>query len=167
MSMGSGKTKVRGKKAHATKRPPANLIVRLAGKTDETPLSFFFDTLLRNDYFMRRGQLRDILRSDYHRVWVAEIDDVLVGVAITTRGSRLINVLVHPAYRGLGIGRALVCGSGAREVRAKVDMSTGDPRAFYRALGFVARGRTAGKEHIELMQQPKSSRGGGAAQRSA
>ena len=43
----------------------------------------------------------------------AEIERVLVGIAVTTRGTRLVNALVHPAYRGLGVGRALVDSSGA------------------------------------------------------
>ncbi|MCH8806413.1 MAG: hypothetical protein IH986_10030 [Planctomycetes bacterium] len=68
-----------------------------AEASDEIPLGFFFDTVLRKDYFVRRGQLNDILNGKYHQVHVAEIDTVPVGVAITTRGSRLVNALVHPA----------------------------------------------------------------------
>jgi GNAT superfamily N-acetyltransferase len=132
---------------------PARLHLRPAGARDAAPLGFFFDTCLRKDYFLRRGQLEDLLRSIYHRVYIAEIDRVLVGVAIVTRGTRLVNALVHPAYRGLGIGRALVCGSGVEEVRVKLDMSTGDPRGFYRALGFGAAERVPGKDHIAIMRR--------------
>ncbi len=127
------------------------LVLRKAMPSDLAPLEFFFDTALRRDYFVRRGQLADLLKSERHEVYVAEIDLVLVGVAITTRGARLVNALVHPAYRGLGIGRELVGASGAREVRAKVDMSTGDPRGFYRSLGFAATGERNRKGNIELM----------------
>jgi len=131
---------------------PVALTVRPALTSDGAPLSFFFDTVLRRDYFMRRGQLADMLRSPYHTVWVAEIDNILVGVAVTTRGTRLVNALVHPAYRGLGIGRALVRCSGAREVRAKLDMSSGDPRPFYAALGFRGTGETNDKGNVEIMR---------------
>jgi len=131
----------------------ARLHVRPAGKTDFTPLIFFFDTVLRRDYFMKRGQLEDILTSDRHGVFVAELDDVLVGVAILTRGARLVNVLVHPSYRALGIGRALIEQSAAREVRVKLDMSTGDPRGFYDRLGFSGTGQRNGKGNIELMRR--------------
>lgn len=129
------------------------LRLRAAGVQDGPALGFFFDTALRNDYFLRRGQLDEMLRGPHHQVFVAEIERVLVGVAVTTRGTRLVNVLVHPAYRGLGIGRALVGYSGAREVRAKVDQSTGDPRPFYAGLGFEATGERNIKGNIELMRR--------------
>lgn len=133
-------------------RTPARLTTRPAGQCDLVPLSFFFDTALRKDYFLRRGQLADMLKNKHHNIFVAEIDCVLVGVAITSAGSRLINALVHPAYRGLGIGRALVEQSGATEVRAKLDMSSGDPRGFYQSMGFSATGKTNTKGNIELMK---------------
>jgi len=143
---------------HAAADLPATLTVRRSTPGDLVPLSFFFDTVLRKDYFVRRGQLEDILTGKHHEVYVAEIDAVLVGVAILTRGSRLVNALVHPGYRGLGIGKELVDTSGATEVRAKIDMSTGDPRGFYRGLGFRSTGQRNGKGNIELMKRAKSSR---------
>lgn len=136
---------------------PAKLTVRPASTRDAVPLGFFFDTVLRKDYFMRRGQLAEMLRSARHQVFIAEIDAILVGVAITTRGTRLVNALVHPGYRGLGIGRALIDQTGATEVRAKRNMSTGDPRGFYAALGFRPVGRTNDKSHIELMRRSEST----------
>lgn len=153
-------------KADAAGAGRVELMVRPAQANDAGPLRFFFDTLLRKDYFLRRGQLDDMLASPRHRVYVAEIDCVLVGAAITTCGTRLVNALVHPAYRGLGIGRALVHASGATEVRAKVNMSGGDPRPFYRALGFRATGEASGNENIAVMRRAgggeRRSAGGGA-----
>ncbi len=143
-----------GQERHTERNRRANLALRPATAGDLVPLNFFFDTALRQDYFLRRGQIEDMLNSDYHRVLVAEIDTILVGIAVTTRGTRLVNVLVHPAYRGIGIGKALVAGSGATEVRAKIDMSTGDPRAFYRALGFKTTKKLNAKGNIELMRRP-------------
>lgn len=131
----------------------AGLSIRRATACDLEPLSFFFDTVLRRDYFLRRGQLADILGSARHRVFVVEIDRVLVGIAIVTRGRRLINVLVHPSYRGLGIGSLLVDRSGAVEVRAKIDMSTGDPRGFYRRLGFETNPEHEPAGNIESMRK--------------
>lgn len=142
----------------ATGTAPLDLRLRRATPHDTEPLGFFFDTLLRRDYFLRRGQLADMLRSPYHEVYVAELGPVLVGVAITTRGARLVNALVHPAYRGLGIGRVLVHHSGATEVRAKLDMHAGDPRPFYESLGFRGDGRRVGRGNIEIMRRSAADR---------
>ncbi len=139
--------------ATAEPRRVANLSVRRVGPTDVEPLLFFFDTVLRKDYFMRRGQLADILSGKHHRVFIAEVDAILVGIAIQTAGKRLINVLVHPAYRGLGVGRALIRQTGSTEVRCKLDMSSGNPRRFYEALGFRSTGRCSSKGNVELMVQ--------------
>lgn len=143
---------------------PSSLAIRRALPGDVEPLRFFFDALLRDDYFLRRGQLDDMLRSPYHQVYVAEIDAVLVGVAITTRGTRLINALVHPAYRGLGIGRALVEHTGAHEVRAKLDNAAGDPRPFYAALGFHDTGQTNPRGNVALLRRIRPARGSRSAQ---
>lgn len=127
--------------------------LRPANPGDLMPLHFFFDSLLRRDYFLRRGQLAELLSGRRHRVFVAEIEGVLVGAAVLTCGARLVNALIHPAYRGLNIGRQLVDFCGAREVRAKIDMSTGDPRGFYRKLGFRETGGRNAKGNIALMQK--------------
>jgi len=140
------------KPATATKTP-ANLDIRPAKPADVQALQFFFDTALRRDYFLRRGQLAELVSDRCHQVYVAELDQILVGVAITTGGKRLVNALIHPAYRGLGIGRALVRRTRATEVRAKLDMSTGDPRPFYNRLGFASTGVRNKKGNIETMKR--------------
>lgn len=133
------------------RRHPPRLRIRPAMPGDLVPLRFFFDAMLRKDYFLRTGQLEEMLRGPHHRVLVAEIDSILVGVAVLTAGTRLVNALIHPAYRGLGIGAELVKRSGATQVRAKLDMSTGDPRRFYESLGFASIGRRNDKGNIEEM----------------
>ncbi len=145
----------------------AELQMRKAGIVDREPIRFFFDTALRRDYFVRRGQLDDLLLGRYHDVFLAELGGVLVGIAIKTQGTRLVNVLIHPAYRGLRIGQALIEATGATEVRAKADMSSGDPRGFYEKMGFRPTGQFNKKGNIELMRRggPSSVAGqpGGAA----
>jgi ribosomal protein S18 acetylase RimI-like enzyme len=131
----------------------AELAVRPATGGDLTPLQFFFDTALRRDYFVRRGQLAELIADERHTVLVAELDGVLVGVAVLTRGARLVNALVHPGYRGLGIGRRLIVESGAVSVRAKLDMSTGDPRGFYERAGFRSTGQLNAKGNVELLER--------------
>lgn len=133
---------------------PATLTVRPALPGDLVPLTFFCDIALRKDYFLRRGQLQELMCDRRHNVYVAEVDGQLVGMAITTRGARLINVLVDPALRGIGIGRELVEKTRAAEVRAKIDSRWGDPRAFYEKLGFVRTGEFNAKGNIELMRRP-------------
>lgn len=145
----------------------AKLHVRRAGRTDHEPLTFFFDTVLRHDYFLRRGQLEDMLEGTHHAVYVAEVDHVLVGVAISTAGCRLVNVLVHPAYRGLGVGSALIAATGATQVRAKLDMTAGDPRPFYEQLGFERTGQFNEKGNIELMLRPTEATESHASRRQA
>lgn len=135
----------------------AALEIRPALAGDVVPLEFFFDTTLRRDYFLRRGQLRDMLRGGRHRVWVAELAGVLVGVAITSARARLVNLLVHPACRGIGLARALVQAAAPVDARVKIDGSDGDPRGFFRALGFVSEGTTARKPNIELMAAAPSA----------
>jgi len=96
------------------------LTVRPAGRGDLVPLSFFFDAVLRRDYFMRRGQLEELVSGRYHQVY---------------------------NY------------SGATEVRAKLDMSSGDPRGFYRSLGFVSTGVRNDKGNVEVLRRPQPGAG--------
>lgn len=131
----------------------ARLTLRPADRSDESAVAFFCDTALRRDYFLRRGQLSEMLTGTRHRVLLAELDGVLVGLAVLTRGARLVNALVHPAYRGLGIGRALVELAAPHEVRCKHDMSTGDPGGFYAALGYAPTGEHNPKGNIELLRR--------------
>ncbi len=145
-------TKPAAPKAQSRSGLRNRLTIRPALRSDATPLRFFFDTALRDDYFIRRGQLDEILSSPQHRVWVAEVDTILVGVAITTQGTRLVNALIHPAYRGLGLGSELIRHIGITEVRAKIDMSTGDPRPFYEHAGFERTGQFNRKGNIELLR---------------
>lgn len=128
--------------------------VRSATIDDADAIEFFADTVLRRDYFLRRGQLADMIGSKRHVVLIAEFRRLIVGIAILTRGKRLANLLVHPAVRGIGVGSRLVRESGARSVRAKVDMSTGDPRRYYERLGFRSTGRWTRTRRVELMERP-------------
>jgi ribosomal protein S18 acetylase RimI-like enzyme len=137
----------------------SRLTMRPAGVADLVPLTFFIDAVLRKDYFLRRGQLEGMLRDRYHEILIAELDTILVGVAITTRGTHLVNLLVHPAYRKLGIGRCLIERSGTQSVSVKLDMSSGNPRAFYEALGFESTGQRNKKGNIETMRLVSRSRG--------
>ena len=112
------------------------LVIRRADPRDLTAVTFFVDTCLRNDYFFRTGHLQAMLASARHRVSLIILDDALVGLAITTRPATLVNLLIHPAYRGLGIGTTVLKHVNPSAVRCKTDMSTGDPGRFYAKNAF-------------------------------
>ncbi len=96
---------------------------------------------------------------DPEGLWFAEIDGKLVGQAIArynTRGpkvrgiplGRIDDVAVLPAYRGRGIGRALVLAAmgylwrrGCRIIELTVDAENVHARRLYEALGFIEVGQ--------------------------
>ena len=123
----------------------SQLTVRPARECDLVPLTFFVDAVLRKDYFLRRGQLASMLRDRRHEILIAELDGVLVGVAILTRGAHLVNLLVHPAYRRLGIGRCLV--ERRASVSVKLDASSGDPRVLRSSRVRVYRAAKSQRQH--------------------
>jgi GNAT superfamily N-acetyltransferase len=86
--------------------------------------------------------------SERERGWIAEVDGVRAGCVFCTAGgaddeARLRILLVDPAYRGHGLGAALVerCVTFARETgRRRVRLWTNDvlvsARRIYQAAGF-------------------------------
>ena len=135
----------------------ATIGIRRATPHDLEALTFFCDTVLRRDYFIRKGQLREMLEGTRHQVFVGELDRVLVALAVVTRPGRLVNALVHPAYRRLGIGRALLRVVAPREIRVKKDMHSGDPSAFYQRLGYQPTGESNERGNIELFTAASGS----------
>ena len=80
-----------------------------------------------------------------HRVAIARADGELVGLTRTISDGVTIvylqDVLVHPHWRGCGLGRRLVQQvlAADAQVRQRVLLTDADPaqRAFYAALGFT------------------------------
>lgn len=126
--------------------------IRDAVGQDFAMISTFLDKHLRRDYFITREQLQHVLGRRYHELVLAMDWDRLVGIAIMTKAARtLVNLLVDPEYRCRGIGDALLATLQVERVRAKLDVSDGDPRDFYRARGFRSSGRFNSKGNIEIM----------------
>lgn len=126
--------------------------IRRAQLDDESALGEFLDSHLRKDYFVTRAQLHEILDGRYHEMVVATDSCTIVGIAIMTRSARtLVNLLVRPADRRRGIGDALLSFLQVERIRAKLDVSDGDPRDFYRNRGFRSTGRFNIKRNIEIM----------------
>lgn len=104
-------------------------------------------------YVERLGMLPRPMTDDYaeiiatNQVTVAESDGELAGIivlAITGEGFLVDNVAVHPAYRGRGVGKALLAHAEAEAQRAGFDsiylytheMMT-ENLAIYTKLGYV------------------------------
>lgn len=139
--------------------------IRLATPADRPALQAFIDTHLRRDFFMPHDLLRHVLEDGYHRTTVTEISGQLVALAVVTRKpNRLVNLLVHPDHRGSGIGTALLRHVDPDVVRAKVNMSTGDPTPFYARFGYTptdrvnAKGTTRDLVHPRLFPLTNTSR---------
>lgn len=126
--------------------------VREATRHDFEMLCAFMDRELRKDYFIPRRQLEHVLTGRYHRTWLAVEDHKILGVAIISRARRtLINLLVAGCERNRGLGAALLRACRCEIVRAKLDVSAGDPRDFYCSRGYRRTGEFNRKGNIEIL----------------
>ncbi len=98
-----------------------------------------------------RGMFLEDFPRDFSDTLVAAgTDDVVLGYAVcwTIAGeSHLLNIAVHPARRGQGIGRTLLSECIHRAARARASLIFLEVRAgneaaqrLYRSMGFVFRG---------------------------
>jgi len=98
-----------------------------------------------------RGMFLEDFPRDFSDTLVAAgADDEVLGYAVcwTIAGeSHLLNIAVHPAWRGQGIGRALLSECIRRAARAGASLIFLEVRAgneaaerLYRSMGFVFRG---------------------------
>jgi len=81
----------------------------------------------------------------YYSFSVAEIDGAVAGFAVW-RGVdvdewELLNIAVDPAFRGRGVGRALIDALPAGRVFLEVRESNAGARRLYEQCGFVAIGK--------------------------
>lgn len=128
------------------------VVIRDAVVDDFDVIREFLDDELRRDYFVTGEQLRDILNGRYHRTWLAIDDNVIVGLAIVTNAYRtLVNLLVAQNQRRRGIGDRLLQAAKPERIRAKMDVSAGDPTQFYVARGYRTTGEINAKGNISIM----------------
>ncbi len=110
--------------------------------------------LLRDTYW-HAGRSPDADLADAHRAsaaWVGARDEhgaVIASARAVSDGVRyayVADVVVHPAWRGRGVGAAvmtlLLDHPRVRRV-SRVELATRDAMAFYAAMGFVETGRAA------------------------
>ena len=107
----------------------------------------FMDRELRKDYFMPRRQLEHVLTGRYHMTYLAVEKHHILGVAIIS----LVNLLVAACERKRGLGSALLRACRCEIVRAKIDVTSGDPRDFYASRGYRRTGEFNRKRNIEIM----------------
>lgn len=122
------------------------LLIRRADERDIPSIVLFLDSYLSKDFFMTAGVIRRCVTGDNpdggtrtpYFVWLAfeEEGDILVGVCIVSTSLTLENLVVHPTRRGKGIGKALLLKAFPLEIRAKTDMSSGNPIEFYEKCGY-------------------------------
>ena len=103
-----------------------------------------------DDYFITHKQQYDYLCR--YIVLLAFDGEKLVGWCVKNSNRVMIALLVAGPYRGIGIGRNLLCRINPEVIRSKVDQSTGNPAEFYNRCGYVsASGQRIGKnKNIEL-----------------
>ena len=121
------------------KRRLAELTFRFAAPSDSGRLSDFLDRTLSKDYFMPRGQVSEMIaRRGSHRLLLAQKRGKIIAAGIATDKGRLLNLIVDPKHRNLGIGAELMRLLAPPYVRAKTNMTTGDPTGYYEHQGFTA-----------------------------
>jgi ribosomal protein S18 acetylase RimI-like enzyme len=120
--------------------------------------------------------LADLLRQPACRAWyTADADQVTAAIWYLSTGTHaeLIDLIVAPSARGLGIGRTILEQSssalinlGIRTVELEVRESNGAARALYKKIGFVRSGRRrnyypseSGREDAILMTCDLSENG--------
>ncbi len=105
-----------------------------------------------------------------HRVWVAEVDGRIVGMAmygIEDRTAHLWKLYVRPVYQGAGLGRALLDSvleairhSADRVVLAYMDGNAA-ARIFYERMGFAETHREpselGGPDDVYMVLNPRAA----------
>jgi GNAT superfamily N-acetyltransferase len=135
--------------------PHATLSVTIerCGPEDLEPMLDRLETLLHEDYFFRRKHFAAILARPQAAVYAVRVEGDFAAIAIVYNGSTLQNLYVHPEHKSQGVGTAVLAHLNPEVVRAKGNMSQGDPVGFYQQAGYKATGAAEGKPHIVLMEK--------------
>lgn len=139
--------------------PTLEITLEKCGPEDLEPMLDRLETLLHEDYFFRRKHFAAILARENATVWAIRIDLDFAAIAIVYNGSTLQNLYVHPEHRRQGVGAAVLAALNPAIVRAKGDMSQGNPIPFYQKEGYRAVGADPAKPHIVLMSKPVNEAG--------
>lgn len=133
--------------------PSVSLTIERCGPEDLEPMLDRLETLLHEDYFFRRKHFAAILARPQAAVYAIRVEGDFAAIAIVYEGSTLQNLYVHPEHRRLGVGTAVLRYLNPQVVRAKSNMSQGDPTGFYAQNGYKSTGVDPTKPHITLMNK--------------
>ena len=133
--------------------PTLRISIEKCGPEDLEPMLDRLETLLHEDYFFRRKHFAAVLARPSASVYAIRVDDDFAAIAIVYNGSTLQNLYVHPEHRRLGVGSTVLRYLNPDMVRAKGNMSQGNPVPFYEGEGYKAVGADPHKPHIVLMEK--------------
>ena len=140
------------------------LNIRIATIDDSTAICSLNRDALGYDYTLEqtKKRLENVLKFHDHRIWVAEFDGVVVGYVhgcayecvYTDSLKDIMAIAVDEAYRGMGIGRALLDtlerwakDTGSAGVRLVSGVDREKAHHFYWSCGYVVR-----KEHKNFIK---------------
>jgi ribosomal protein S18 acetylase RimI-like enzyme len=120
--------------------------------SDCLAVEHFADAVLRDDFFFRKGHWLSLISDSRVQLLVARVQhpgsgewSEILGVVVLYADSVLHNLFLARWCRGLGLGSAIIEAISPSVIRAKVDMSSGDPTGFYNRLGFTHEEARKGK----------------------
>lgn len=133
--------------------PTLEITIEQCGPEDLEPMLDRLETLLHEDYFFRRKHFEAVLARAAVAVYAVRVSGDFAAIAIMYNGSTLQNLYIHPEHRRLGVGTAVLSLLNPEVIRAKGNMSQGNPVPFYQQNGYQAVGADPHKPHIVLMEK--------------
>ena len=120
--------------------------------SDCQAVEHFADAVLRDDFFFRKGHWLSLVADSRVQLFVVRVQQQgqatwseIMGVVVLYADSVLHNLFLARWCRGLGVGAAIINALAPDKIRAKADMSSGDPTGFYHRLGFTHEAAREGK----------------------
>lgn len=115
-------------------------------------IEHFADAVLREDFFFRKGHWLSLVADSRVQLLAVRVQPAgseewseICGVVVLYADSVLHNLFLAPPWRSMGLGSQIIEAVSPSTIRAKVDMSTGDPTGFYNRLGFTHEAARSGK----------------------
>ena len=117
---------------------------------------FVDDCHTAGDFFVTPSRHFKYLK--YYSVLLAFDNNTIIGWAVKQKNGTLIHLLIHPGFRGQGIGGTMLRILNPPKVRSKSDQSTGNPIGFYLKQGYIITQLSQGKNaNIDILKKAESS----------